>query len=205
MKKLLNPLLLILLGVSLTLLVLELTKPAKTQAMETLQVKPLLEQTTRAIALANPKLSSVRIKLSASMITQIAESTFTERSHQEFWITLLGVESRFDGKAKSPTGAIGLGQLIPSYYRDFGKSCGLEDVEKEDLHDDYTNATLSACYFKAQIEQQGGNVPLALVSYNAGLHSKDLKKAKAGVATSLEPANYVSKVMIQKAKLSNNQ
>lgn len=178
----------------------------KTQAAVTVQLpQPLLEQTKKAIALANPKQSAVRNTVIATLVTQIAESTFTERSHQEFWITLLGVESRFDGKAKSPTGAVGLGQLIPSYYRDFGKSCGLEDVDKVDLYDDYTNALLSACYFKKQIEDQGGNVPLALVAYNAGLHSKDLKKAKAGVATSLEPANYVSKVMIQKAKLSNNQ
>lgn len=201
MKNLLNYLAVFMLGAGLAMVLLALTpdQETKTQVAVTVQLPPLLEQAERAIALAAPKRSSVKNKLTASMITQIAESTLTERSHQEFWITLLGVESRFDGKAKSPTGAIGLGQLIPSYYRDFGKSCGLEDVEKEDLHDDYTNATLSACYFKAQIEQQDGNIPLAIIAYNCGLHCADMKRAKAGLAPSgKEPSEYLNKVVLQR-------
>ncbi len=161
----------------------------------------LLVHSQKAIELSAPNLSVVRKKLIATMIAGIAESTFATRDHAEWWITLLGIESRYDGRARSPTGAVGIGQLIPSYREDFGKACGLTEVNKEDLADDYVNATLSACYFRTMIEKNDGSIPLALISYNAGLHSKDLQRAKSGTAPGIEPSAYTTRAVIHKEQV----
>jgi soluble lytic murein transglycosylase-like protein len=144
----------------------------------------------------------VRKKLIALMIADIAEDVFESREHQEYWISLIGVESGYQGTAKSSTGAIGLGQLIPSYRADFGRDCGLTEVDRADLDDDFTNAYLSACYFRTMIVNNAGSIPLAFVAYNAGPYSKDLKKAKAGASPSLEPSAYTTRALIHKDKAS---
>lgn len=169
-----------------------LPAPAPSQSPQ-----PLLEYAAAAVERSAPKLSPVRKKLIAQLVTAIAENSFQDRFHQEIWIALLGVESRFQGAAKSGAGAVGLGQLIPKYRQDFGKSCGLTEVDAVDLTDDYTNATLSACYFRDLIQQNGGNVPLALVSYNAGIYSPSLKNVKQGGSAVHETANYVTKIWVQ--------
>ena len=169
---------------------------SKPQSQPVAQPQPLLEYTERAIDLANPKLSPVRKKLIAKLVTGIAEQTFQDRLHQELWITLLRVESRYQGSAKSHVGATGIGQLMPQYRADFGKTCGLTELDATDLADDYTNATLSACFFKELIERNEGNVPLALVSYNAGAYSTALKNIKQGASANHETANYVAKIWV---------
>jgi soluble lytic murein transglycosylase-like protein len=157
---------------------------------------------TKAIELSAHKLSPTRKKLIATMISGIAERTFDNREHSEWWITLLAVESGYDGRARSSTGAIGIGQLIASYREDFGKECGFTDVDKDDLSDDYVNATLSACYFKTMIARNDGSVSLALVAYNAGPHSSDLRKAKSGSSPGLEPSQYTTRAVIHKEQVS---
>ena len=159
---------------------------------------PLETHAERAIELSAPKLSSVRKKLIATMITGIAERHFTSREHQEWWITLLGVESGYVGRSRSSTGAIGIGQLIPSYKADFGRTCGLTEVDREDLDDDFVNATLSACYFRAMIDKADGNIPLALTMYNAGPHSSGAAAAKRAEAPNEESSKYVTKAWLRK-------
>ena len=51
------------------------------------------------------------------------------------WIVLVGIESKFNTQGVSSTGAIGLGQLIPRYYKDFGKSCDYTDLSQSDIYD----------------------------------------------------------------------
>ncbi len=168
-------------------------------------LRPLLEQAEESIRLARPDNSTVRNKLIALMIASIAEQVFSERLHREIWFSVLEVESAYKRKAKSSTGAVGIGQLIPSYKADFGKTCGLTDVRREDLDDEYINAYLSACYLKEQITAQNGNIGLALAAYNAGPNSSDLKNAQTGRAMGHEPAAYVSKVLIQHAKQKDKE
>lgn len=133
------------------------------------------------------------------MIAGIANEVFKEREHKEYWIALLGVESGFDNRAKSHAGAVGIGQLMPAYRADFGKGCGITEVDKEDLQDTYTNAYLSACYFRTLIEETG-SIPLASCAYNAGLNSTDLKRAMSGIAPGQEPSAYVTKIWIAKER-----
>jgi soluble lytic murein transglycosylase-like protein len=134
-------------------------------------------------------------KFIANMIAHIAEEVFQDRRHQEFWIALLGVESAYVGTAKSSAGAVGLGQLIPTFANDFGKDCDVPEVTADDLRDDYTNAYLSACYFRTLISANEGNIALALASYNAGQASASVKRLKAGASPVPETAGYVAKAL----------
>lgn len=158
---------------------------------------PLIEFTTQAIALSNPKISDARKTVIARLLTDIAERTFERREHQEFWIALVGVESRYQSTAKSPVGAVGLGQLMPQYRDDFARTCVLGSIEATDLQDDYTNATVSACVFDHLIKAHN-SVTLAQVAYNAGGNSYSMKQAKQGSSPVLETAAYVTKIGVKR-------
>ncbi len=165
---------------------------------------PLLVHTTKSIDISAPRISAGRRKLLAGMLTQIAEQTFTDRTHQEFWIALIGVESRYESSSKSSAGAVGLGQLIPKFATGFGASCGLAEITAADVTDDYTNAFLSACQFKTLIEQFDGSIPLALAAYNSGSASNSVKNLKAGGVPVTETAGYLSKVWTSKEQVSKS-
>ena len=152
------------------------------------------------MTLSAPKMTQTKNKLISLMIADIAQRTFTDRTHQEYWITLLGIESGYENKARSTTGAIGIGQLIASYRADFGKDCGFTDASRDDLDDVYVNASLSACFFRSLIIANDGAIPLALISYNQGLYSKDLHKAKNGASPSLEPSAFTTRAFVKHAQ-----
>jgi transglycosylase-like protein with SLT domain len=154
----------------------------------------------RSIEISNPKVSQARRMVISDLLVHTALSTFSEQEYRKYWITLVGVESRYDGKAVSSTGALGIGQLIPSYRNDFGKTCMLTNVELTDLQDDALNLKLSACYFNELIKSSGGNVPLAMVAYNAGPNSKSYVNTQRGGSPNEEASAYVTRIVVQKAK-----
>jgi hypothetical protein len=157
----------------------------------------------RAVEMGAVGVSTGRKSLLIDMLRQIAEQRFSDPQHRFYWVALIGAESAYNSKAKSHAGAVGLGQLIPRYRQDFGASCGVTDITEADIQDDYVNLWLSACYFRALIEQQG-TVPLALVAYNAGMNSADLKKAKSGASPSTEPSAYVTRIWIKEQQARGN-
>jgi len=86
---------------------------------------------------------------------------------------LLGIarqESMFLSGAKSPAGARGLMQLIPSTARIMAKRTNTAyDPDRLTADHDY-NALLGSHYLQSLIERFDGAVPLALAGYNAGPH-----------------------------------
>ena len=86
---------------------------------------------------------------------------------------LLGIarqESMFLSDAKSPAGARGLMQLIPSTARIVAKRVSAPyDPDRLTADHDY-NALLGGHYLQTLIERFDGAVPLALAGYNAGPH-----------------------------------
>jgi hypothetical protein len=153
---------------------------------------PLEQHAAKAISLGgSSKLSEARKQLLAKLLASVAEERFAAREQQEVWITLIGVESGYDGRVRSHKGAIGLGQLMPGYKTAFGATCGLSAVNESDLGDDFVNLHLSACYFRELLEMHSGDLSLAMVSYVAGPYSHDVKKAKAGKQTGAEATHYV--------------
>lgn len=68
-------------------------------------------------------------------------------------------ESRYNPRARSSAGAIGVMQLMPGTARDLGVT---------NPHDISQNVAGGAAYLRAQLERFNNNIPLALAAYNAG-------------------------------------
>ncbi len=76
-------------------------------------------------------------------------------------------ESLFDPLAVSPSGALGLMQLLEKTAKWQAEKLGME-VSREDLFDPETNITLGTAYLSFLINLWKGNLPKAVASYNAG-------------------------------------
>lgn len=73
---------------------------------------------------------------------------------------IIRAESDFNPGAVSKAGAVGLMQLMPDTARDLGV---------KDRYDPHDNVNGGVRYIKRLLTRFGGNVPLALAAYNAGL------------------------------------
>ncbi len=91
------------------------------------------------------------------------------------------IESGFNPAARSPVGAIGLGQLMPDTARDLGV----------DPHNMAENLDGSARYLLAML-QQFGSRELALAAYNAG---PDAVARHGGIPPYKETQGHVRKVL----------
>jgi soluble lytic murein transglycosylase len=81
---------------------------------------------------------------------------------------LIRQESEFDKDAVSPSGAIGLMQVMPATGRELGRRLRMGPVTRRALHDPMINLRLGAYFLARQIEARGGSVEEALAAYNAG-------------------------------------
>lgn len=95
---------------------------------------------------------------------------------------VMQAESAFDAMAVSPVGALGLMQLMPDVATDLGVTDPLDPRQ---------NIMAGSKYLKQLLDANGGNVRLALASYNAG--PGNVAKYRA-VPPFKETRNYVKKV-----------
>jgi hypothetical protein len=77
---------------------------------------------------------------------------------------VIEAESKYNPKAVSPKGAIGLMQVMPETARRYG-------VRAHDLRVPQQNIATGAQYLADLLRLFGGNVELALAGYNAGEHA----------------------------------
>jgi len=94
--------------------------------------------------------------------------------------SLIQAESAFDPNARSPKGAIGLGQLMPDTARKLG-------VNPNNMQENLDGA---ARYFLTQLGKFG-SVELALAAYNAGPHRVE---EYGGVPPFRETRNYIYRI-----------
>jgi soluble lytic murein transglycosylase len=77
-------------------------------------------------------------------------------------------ESSFDRAAVSHANAYGMMQLLPSTARETARKIGVSyDFSRLTADPEY-NMMLGTSYYSTLLDQWGGNVPLAVASYNAG-------------------------------------
>jgi soluble lytic murein transglycosylase-like protein len=91
-------------------------------------------------------------------------------------------ESRYNQRAVSSAGAIGLMQLMPGTARSLGVN----------PHDPWQNVFGGAAYLRMQLDRFGNNVPLALAAYNAG---PEAVARHGGIPPYAETRNYVRVIM----------
>jgi len=77
-------------------------------------------------------------------------------------------ESRYDHKAKSPVGAIGLMQIMPETGRWIANQMGIKDYKTEDLFTSRTNIRMGCWYVGELYHEFQGNMALVMMAYNAG-------------------------------------
>lgn len=92
-----------------------------------------------------------------------------EYKFDPLWVmAIIKVESKFAAAAKSPRGAVGLMQLLPSTARDIGPEIGLPHLDETALKDPDTNLH-AGFYYLAKLQRQFPDDEIAvLAAYNAG-------------------------------------
>lgn len=130
----------------------------------------------------------------AQPASDAAQSQNVVRQHIEATATRFGVdrnlvdavawqESRYNPRAISKAGAVGVMQLMPETARQLGVH-NLYDVEQ--------NVVGGTAYLRQQLERFGNNVPLALAAYNAG---PGAVIKYGGIPPYRETQNYVRQIM----------
>jgi soluble lytic murein transglycosylase len=91
------------------------------------------------------------------------------RNLDEPWVFgVVRQESRFLAEAKSPMGATGLMQLLPSTARWVAKKIGMKGYKLSRVNQPEVNAALGAFYLRHVLDGFNGNPVLASAAYNAG-------------------------------------
>lgn len=126
-------------------------------------------------------------ELTASTIEKAAISRWPENKEARlFWYILLCMESGFNPNAgPSSAGAIGIGQIMPEFAKEFAAYCNIPAPSKEELWDMETNLAISSCRWKQLLDIFKGDVALSLAGYNAGATSKAVKLIKDNKARKL--------------------
>ena len=113
---------------------------------------------------------SARTKGSAFYVRQ-AYPTLASAPSGRLWSLTHGItrqESSFDRNAVSHAGARGMMQLMPGTAREQAGKMGYGYDYSRLTNDPAYNVMLGSAYFGRLLNNWGGNVPLAVASYNAG-------------------------------------
>lgn len=90
------------------------------------------------------------------------------------WIyAIIKVESNFDEKATSNSGAKGLMQLMDSTAQEMAKHLEIKDFENSMLYNPEINIMLGTKYFDELLAKYNENYYLAIAAYNGGIGNVD--------------------------------
>jgi hypothetical protein len=167
---------------------------AKSVTTSDRESKELGDYALLMMRIVNANLSDVRRNVVARSIVNVANDIFSSLDEKKQFVVMIAIESKFNTEAKSSAGALGLTQIMPQYAREFGTACGIKDLRDEDMIHPDVNLILGACRFKALLDAFSGQPVPALVAYNAGLASNQLKQLQSlKEITNTETASYVVK------------
>jgi len=105
---------------------------------------------------------------------------------------LVRQESEFNPGAQSGANAWGLTQLQPPTARQYAPRAGVPNFTPRQLFQPAVNLKIGAAYFKAMLNQHGGNLPQTLAAYNAGPNR--LAQWLAWGLTYREPAEFIEMI-----------
>ncbi|MGH7674171.1 MAG: lytic transglycosylase domain-containing protein [Gemmatimonadales bacterium] len=106
---------------------------------------------------------SSHYNIPADLTGTIYDVALSEGIDPNLGFRLVKVESRFEPRAKSKVGALGLAQVLPSTARLYEPGLTLEQ-----LYDPQTNLRLGFRYLRDLLERYNGHLETALLAYNRG-------------------------------------
>lgn len=126
-------------------------------------------------------------------------------------LSVMREESRFDPRARSVAGALGLMQVMPHTARTLNRRLNLDIPDDTAIYDAKTNITIGGYYLNSLLKEFG-SLPVALAAYNAG-HDRVREWIKNGNFRSFdefiedipydETKNYVKRVLLTYATYMN--
>jgi soluble lytic murein transglycosylase-like protein len=144
---------------------------------------------TQLTSYAVPKAEGVRATRSAAAERArayddlISEHSRTQGVREDLVRAVMQVESAFNPYARSPKGAMGLMQLMPSTAKLFGVKNAFDPAE---------NVRAGVAYLRELLDRYQNNEELALAAYNAGPAAVD--KHGQSVPPYRETQNYVAQI-----------
>lgn len=110
---------------------------------------------------------------------------------------LIRQESEFDPDAVSPSGAIGLMQVMPATGRELGRRLRMRPVTRRALHNPGVNVTVGTYFLARLLGSRQGRVEEALAAYNAG---PTRIPVWTGWGEFREPAEFVETIPLQQTR-----
>ena len=129
---------------------------------------------------------AARYRIAPELSRSVYDAAIAAGIEPELGFRLVRVESVFNPRAQSPSGALGLTQLMLGTAREFESK-----VTRDELLDADINLRIGFRYLRALIREYKGNLRLALLVYNRGPTA-----VQNALALGNDPANgYESMVM----------
>jgi membrane-bound lytic murein transglycosylase MltF len=143
---------------------------------------------------AATKISDARKQILARAIVRVSNDVFDTLEHKKAFVAILAIESEFQRNAQSPTGPRGLSQVAKSAFQEGMSNCGIAKFDDSDVWETDINLYAGACYFRALLERHNHDPYIAIVAYNQGPNSKDIKTySKHGGLQTMEALKYVAR------------
>jgi soluble lytic murein transglycosylase len=95
------------------------------------------------------------------------------RLEPELLAAVIYTESKFDPDAQSPSGAIGLMQLLPETAAGIAERTGGSRFQTSDLYDPELNVRYGSWYLRHLLDKYDGDLRKALAAYNGGQGNVD--------------------------------
>lgn len=151
----------------------------------------MMYKTRAATQISDPQKQSL-----ARDIVQVTNDVFGTLEHKKAYITIIAIESEFYRLAQSPTGPKGLAQVAKAAFKEGLENCGIDSktLKDDDVWDTKLNLYAGACYFRAVMEANNNDPYIAIVAYNQGPNSKDIKTySRSGYMEGTEALKYVAR------------
>ena len=84
-------------------------------------------------------------------------------------MAVIEIESKFDPKAVSSAGAIGLMQIMPKTARSVSRELKIKKYNKDSLYNPEINIRIGTYYLKKLLREFSNDIDLGLAAYNAGM------------------------------------
>jgi soluble lytic murein transglycosylase-like protein len=130
---------------------------------------------------------SRRYKISSDLAEAIYDAAIAEGIDPALAFPLVRLESRFNERATSKVGAIGLTQLMLPTARFYKPGVTREQLYERDL-----NLHVGFRYLRDLIRQHRGNIQIALLSYNRGPTAVSLDRELG-----IDPSNGYDKIVLR--------